>query len=244
MRILLLAGAARRHLALAVALSTLGDVDYVQEQSLKGTTERGPAWHAYMARMAEAEVQVFGDPAPRIRRLEMVPFNAISGVRLTSKYDYVLVNGTSWIREPFVDDLIAARAINLHAGIAPEYRGTACNFWAEYDHRPDLVGTTLHYLSKGLDTGPILERVFWCRRNDRSFNPHRPECDPWTNSMEAVRQGHRRVVSMLALCHDYHLDLPQGLPQNREHELRYTRAKDFTEDVCQEFLNRWTEVRA
>ena len=41
-------------------------------------------------------------------------------------------------------------------GLAPYYRGTDCNFWALYDGNPELVGSTIYLLSKGLDTGKIL----------------------------------------------------------------------------------------
>ena len=41
-------------------------------------------------------------------------------------------------------------------GISPYYRGTDCNFWALYDNNSHLVGSTIHYLSKGIDSGPIL----------------------------------------------------------------------------------------
>ena len=52
--------------------------------------------------------------------------------------------------------MVKQKAINIHAGISPYYRGTDCNFWALYDGNPHLVGSTIHLLSKGLDSGPIL----------------------------------------------------------------------------------------
>ena len=41
-------------------------------------------------------------------------------------------------------------------GVSPYYRGTSCNFWAIYDDNPSYVGSTIHLLSKGLDSGDIL----------------------------------------------------------------------------------------
>src|SRR3990167_4170247 len=49
----------------------------------------------------------------------------------------IVVFSASWITSPLYD-MIAQKALNLHAGIAPAYRGSACNFWAEYDGRPEL----------------------------------------------------------------------------------------------------------
>ena len=49
-------------------------------------------------------------------------------------------------------------------GISPFYRGTDCNFWALNDNNPHLVGGTIHYISKGLDPGPILYHAIFPRK--------------------------------------------------------------------------------
>ena len=41
-------------------------------------------------------------------------------------------------------------------GVSPYYKGADCNFWALQDYKPQFVNATIHYLSKGLDTGDIL----------------------------------------------------------------------------------------
>ena len=41
-------------------------------------------------------------------------------------------------------------------GISPYYKGSDCNFWALYDGNSDLVGATIHMLSKDLDGGEVL----------------------------------------------------------------------------------------
>ena len=70
--------------------------------------------------------------------------------------DIYVVFGSSYIKGDLIDFLVKKKTINIHAGISPYYRGTDCNFWALYDNNPHLVGTTIHLLSKGLDSGPIL----------------------------------------------------------------------------------------
>lgn len=42
--------------------------------------------------------------------------------------------------------------INLHNGITPRYRGTG-NFWALHENMPKWLGTTVHYIDPGVDTG-------------------------------------------------------------------------------------------
>jgi folate-dependent phosphoribosylglycinamide formyltransferase PurN len=49
--------------------------------------------------------------------------------------------------------------INMHAGITPAYRGAHGGYWALVDRRPDLVGTTIHFVDAGVDTGPVIEQV-------------------------------------------------------------------------------------
>ena len=69
--------------------------------------------------------------------------------------DIYIVFGASFIKGWLVDFLIKNKAINIHMGLSPYYRGSSCNFWAMYDNNPNYVGATIHYLSKGLDSGEI-----------------------------------------------------------------------------------------
>ena len=66
--------------------------------------------------------------------------------------DVYVVFGASYIKGPLVEFLVTHRAINIHMGVSPYYRGTSCNFWAVFDGNPDLVGATIHLLSRGLNS--------------------------------------------------------------------------------------------
>lgn len=44
--------------------------------------------------------------------------------------------------------------INIHPGILPKYRGLRPVYWQLYNVDP--VGTTVHFVDEGIDTGPIL----------------------------------------------------------------------------------------
>jgi len=46
--------------------------------------------------------------------------------------------------------------INIHRGLASEYRGLDSEFWAIYNHKLEDIGVTLHYVDPSLDTGDIL----------------------------------------------------------------------------------------
>ena len=72
------------------------------------------------------------------------------------KSDLFIIFGSSYIKGELVDFLIKKKALNIHMGVSPYYKGTDCNFWALFDDNPHLVGSTIHLLSKGLDNGDIL----------------------------------------------------------------------------------------
>ena len=44
--------------------------------------------------------------------------------------DVYIVFGARYIKDWLVDFLVQHRAINIHMGISPYYRGSSCNFWA------------------------------------------------------------------------------------------------------------------
>ena len=90
-----------------------------------------------------------------------IPFGNLNKYSINSlsnflNSDVYIIFGSSFIKGELIDFLIERKAINIHAGVSPYYRGTACNFWALYDDNPHLVGATIHLISKGLDSGPIL----------------------------------------------------------------------------------------
>lgn len=72
--------------------------------------------------------------------------------------DVIAVFGTTLIRG---DLLTRGRLgfINLHGGVSPRYRGTDCTFWALYNGEPDQIGCTIHFIDRGIDTGPIVAHV-------------------------------------------------------------------------------------
>jgi methionyl-tRNA formyltransferase len=70
----------------------------------------------------------------------------------------VVVNGTRIIGRKTLN-CVNARFINMHAGITPLYRGVHGAYWALAEDKPELVGTTVHFVDEGIDTGKIIEQV-------------------------------------------------------------------------------------
>jgi folate-dependent phosphoribosylglycinamide formyltransferase PurN len=72
----------------------------------------------------------------------------------------VVVNGTRIIAGTVLD-AISCPVINTHAGITPRYRGVHGGYWALAEGRRDLVGTTVHLVDPGIDTGGVLARAYF-----------------------------------------------------------------------------------
>jgi len=70
----------------------------------------------------------------------------------------VVVNGTRIIGEKTLS-CVNATFINTHAGITPIFRGVHGGYWALVEGQPDLVGTTVHVVDKGIDTGNIIAQA-------------------------------------------------------------------------------------
>src|SRR5207244_13617600 len=51
------------------------------------------------------------------------------------------------------------RAVNLHLGLSPYYRGHATNFWPLVNGEPECVGATVHLATLDVDAGPILRQA-------------------------------------------------------------------------------------
>ncbi len=138
--------------------------------------------------------------------------------------DLFLVFGASFIKGWLCEHLVKRKAINIHMGVSPCYRGSSTNFWAMHDRRPDRVGATIHRLTTGLDSGPILYHAF----------PAPQPADPFVFGMLAVKAAHDSIIDHIK-SGDL-LDL-ESIPQDRTKELRYTRNADFTDAVAQDYLN-------
>ncbi len=69
----------------------------------------------------------------------------------------VVVSGTGIIGKKLL--ALAPIFINIHVGITPRYRGVHGGFWAVYEGRPALAGTTIHRVDAGVDTGGIIGQV-------------------------------------------------------------------------------------
>jgi methionyl-tRNA formyltransferase len=99
------------------------------------------------------------DTSPPDGRLPVIDVDSVNGAEVSAVLEkiqprVVIVSGTGIIAKRVLK--LAPTFINIHVGITPRYRGVHGGFWAIYEGRPDLVGTTIHLVDPGVDTGAIL----------------------------------------------------------------------------------------
>jgi len=239
MKITVFTGNQPRHINLVNLISEFTDEAYAVLESttlfpglIQDFYNNSPTMQEYMIGVRKAETDLFGKSqfiSSRVKTLVMksADLNYLTQEHLKEalQSDIYVVFGSSFIKGWLVDFLIAKSALNIHMGLSPYYRGSSCNFWAMYDLLPNYVGATIHYLSKGLDSGPMIFHSVPKFENE----------DPFTFTMKAVKKAQEDLVYFIKNLKQFDIN---PVDQDRGLQLRYTRHSDFTDDVAREFLDR------
>jgi methionyl-tRNA formyltransferase len=85
--------------------------------------------------------------------------------------EVVVVHGTRIIAAALLNS-VNCPVLNVHAGLTPRYRGVHGGYWALAEHHPEWVGTTVHVVDPGIDTGGILGQVTFTVTNDDSIGTY------------------------------------------------------------------------
>ena len=241
MKITLFTSHQARHLALAHSLSEICEHCFViqevsqvipsrRDQSIK---KKSPIMQRYFEKVLSSQENIFGKTTHfnknvSFLRIKMgdLSFLKKNFLEFALSSDLYIVFGSSYIKGWLVEYLVGKRAINIHMGVSPYYRGADCNFWALYDGNPHLVGATIHLLSKGLDNGEILYHAL----------PLPEQCQtPFDYTMRAVKAAHISLLSSISNGILFSI-IPQK--QDKSKEVLYTRKMDFSEKIASEFLER------
>jgi methionyl-tRNA formyltransferase len=228
-----------RHISLARELASICDQLYcIQECNTVVPGQREDFYKKtdlmqdYFNSVMAAERSIFGE-------LDFMPKN-ISSLAIKSgdlnflthsqlepalNSDVYIVFGASYIKGWLIDFLVKNRALNIHMGLSPYYRGSSCNFWALYDEKPNFVGATIHLLTIGLDSGPML---YHCLPGSN-----------WTNLFEytmlSVQSAHSSLVARIA---DHSIYDYEPSAQIKSDEIRYSKNNEFTDDILINFNAR------
>ena len=118
--------------------------------------------------------------------------------------------------------------INIHTGLVQKFRGVESSFWALNNELPEAVGSTIHYINKGIDTGAI---IFQTRPElnvgDTLQDVFLKTC---VDSFEALAERTERILS----------SNPEGLPLKSKGRLYQT--KDMNKIIYKETKNKLTKV--
>ena len=185
----------------------------------------------YFLKVDDAQKKVFGNAAIdkknknikllslENKELEKCSLNSLSDF-LNS--DIFIIFGSSFIKKDLVNFLIDHKALNIHLGISPYYRGTDCNFWALFDNNPHLVGATIHLLSKGLDSGPILYHALSEIKED-----------PFIYTMSAVKSAFESIAQKIE-----NKTIFEHTPeiQDKSKEIKYSKKNEFNDEVIKKFF--------
>jgi methionyl-tRNA formyltransferase len=138
--------------------------------------------------------------------------------------DVYIIFGASYIKNKWlINFLIKNKAINIHMGLSPFYRGSSCNFWALCDKNPEYVGATIHYLSKGLDSGKIISHCL----------PNHKEKNFFKYTMSAVKTSQSCLKNLIKSKKLFKLEPKK---QDRNLQMSYTRNNEFDAKSLNKFL--------
>lgn len=228
-----------RHINLVNLISEFAEETYAVLESntlfpglIQDFYNSSPTMQEYMMGVRNAEADLFGksqfvSSGAKTLVMKSADLNYLTQEHLKEalQSDIYVVFGSSFIKGWLIDFLIEKSALNIHMGLSPYYRGSSCNFWAMYDLLPNYVGATIHYLSKGLDSGPMIFHSVPKFENE----------NPFAFTMKAVKKAQEDLVYFIKNLKQFDTT---PVDQNRELQLRYTRNSDFTDKVAREFLDR------
>lgn len=229
-----------RHNYLINLLSEVCDELYViQECStifpgiLPGHYQTSSTMKRYFEFINNAQLQLFGNSfvnnkKKNIKILSMIlgDLNQCSMDLLSDflKSDIYVIFGSSYIKGGLADFLVKQKALNIHAGVSPYYRGTDCNFWALYDDNPHLVGTTIHLLSKGLDSGPILYHAM-----------SNLKTNPFVYTMSTVKSAFHSISERIKNGSIFKI---KPVVQDKKKEVRYSKKSEFNQEIVNKFFEK------
>jgi len=240
MKITLFTSNKNRHNYLINLLSEVSDQLYVIQECgtifpgiVPGHYQASPIMKKYFENVNNAQSQLFGNSYVNNKKKNIKILPILSGdlnqcsMNLLSdflKSDAYVVFGSSYIKGELVDFLVKQKAINIHAGVSPYYRGTDCNFWALFDDNPHLVGTTIHLLSKGLDSGPMLYHAM-----------SNLKTNPFEYTMSTVKSAFHSIAERIK---DGSIFTIKPLVQDKIKEVRYSKKSEFSEEVVREYFEK------
>jgi methionyl-tRNA formyltransferase len=225
-----------RHLYLINKLSKIAKVSAVIETKtlfpgkLKGFFNKSPEHKKYFDQVNKSELKFFkqSNYLKKIERtfiLQQGDLNYLENKDLIDfmKSDIYIVFGASFIKGWLLKFLKKKKAINIHMGVSPYYKGSSCNFWALYDNNINMIGSTIHYLSEKLDGGDMIMNIYPNVRYKSGFD----------YTMRSVLDTHNIIFDLIRSKKIFKITTKiQDIKKN----IRTTKKKEFTQKIIKKFF--------
>lgn len=241
MKITIFTGNQIRHIALVKALSEIADQIYVVQEcktifqgKVDDIVRKSEIMDLYFEHVTSAEKKVFGTYSflkENIKTFAIrngdLSYLSLEDIPEIEGSDYYIVFGASYIKGDLLAYLIAHNAVNVHIGVSPYYRGSACNFWAMYDKQPEYVGATIHLLDKKIDGGEILFHAL-----------------PKAGRYSAFEIGMRAVEAAIEALQQKlkeKWEITDGVKSEARFEIRVAKRNEFTDEVVAEYMENLLE---
>lgn len=124
---------------------------------------------------------------------------------------------TSILKDDFISSF--PDIINYHAGLSPFYRGSGTNVFPIINREPEYIGSTIHYIDAGIDSGDIIVQG-------------RPDFEAGDDSHSLGCKSHVVGTKLMGDAVAAYLSgaRPKGFKQNLQTGRFYAKA-DFTDEA-------------
>ena len=147
------------------------------ETAFKGNEEK-EGWSQFFIGRRKTEEHLLSCPnnipaqnTPKIFDIEKGRLNHNKTLKVIQSFNpiKIIIFGTSLLDSKYLK-LYPNCIFNLHVGLPQYHRGSSCNFWPIHELRPDLLGATIHYVEKGIDSGQIINQdTIQLEENDSEY---------------------------------------------------------------------------
>ena len=174
MKIVIISGSHPRHLYVVKKVMETGLVSglvLMQRESMVSAVPTSIVGHTrelyekHFKLRADMEEKYFGTLIPE-KICRDIPVLEISSTELNSirveqfikqvSGDCIFTYGPDLLKDNILN-IVNSFAFNLHGGLSHWYKGAATMFWPFYFLEPNYVGTTLHYITRKIDAGNIVQ---------------------------------------------------------------------------------------
>jgi folate-dependent phosphoribosylglycinamide formyltransferase PurN len=129
----------------------------------------------------------------------------------------ILVLGQTGILKSEVLSVPQKGTLNAHPGILPEYRGINCAYWALYQKDFSKIGSSVHWVDDGIDTGRVITQ--------EKYTPNPQDSFEYLESLITYRQCVSLLTQTLSSLNE-NKKLPKTIQKEGSQYYKMTRKQE------------------